>query len=417
MDIKELRINSNRFKQSHDEICKIGATAGGGVNRVALTDEDRQARDLFVKWLKEIQCNVSIDEMGNIFGERTGKHPELPSVMSGSHLDSQPNAGRFDGTLGVLAALEVLRTLHENDIKTERTLFATNWTNEEGCRFPPVMVSSGVWAGAIALEKAYQSMDNGGVTQLEALEQIGYKGTTPAKNWPLHAYYEYHIEQGPILEKAGITIGIPKGIVCLHWYDITIEGQGDHVGPTPMEVRRDALCCAAEMILKVKGVPDRVGGGMVATVGEIHNSPNSRNIIPEKVHFTIDIRSWDDDQALKAWTILEQDFNEIAECNGTTVQMAVTSQVVHAPFNKELVLHITESAEALGYSNQDIVSGAVHDASYINQIAPAAMIFVPSIGGRSHVEVEHTDWDDCVAGANVLLQSMLKSANEIWFYS
>jgi N-carbamoyl-L-amino-acid hydrolase len=365
-----------------------------------------------VKWLKEIDFSVTIDEMGNIFGRRPGTNDALPPVMTGSHVDSQPRGGRFDGILGVMGALEVMRTLHENKVQTERPLYIVDWTNEEGSRFAPAMVASGVWAGALQRDWVYARTDKDGKKFGEELQRIGYKGTVPAKKWPAHAYFEYHIEQGPLLERQGKTIGAPKGILCLHWYDVYLEGEANQVGPTPMEGRHDALCATAEMILAVNTLPDRMKGNMVATVGEIQNYPNSRNIIPDKVHFTVDIRSWDDDHALKAWELLKKDFAGIAVRRGTPMRIEETWRVAHAPFNEKLVQRVLDTAKELGYSHLHMVSGAGHDASYMNQVCPTAMIFVPSIGGRSHVEVENTTWEDCEAGANVLLHALLKTANE-----
>jgi len=412
MDLKELRVNGKRLQQSLEEMAKIGATPGGGVQRLTLSDEDKQARDLFVKWLKELDLEITIDEMGSIFGKRPGKNNDLAPVMSGSHIDSQPKGGRFDGILGVMGPLEVLRTLHENNIETERPFIIVDWTNEEGSRFAPAMVASGVWAGALERDWVYDRTDITGKRFEDELIRIGYKGSAPAKKWPVHCYYEYHIEQGPMLEREGKQIGAPKGILCLHWYDVYLEGEANQVGPTPMEGRHDALCATAEMILKVNALPDRMGGNMVATVGEIQNYPNSRNIIPDKVHFTVDIRSWDDDHALKAWEIVRKDFEDIAARRGCPIKIEETWRVEHSPFDEKLVQGILNAADDLGYTSLHMVSGAGHDASYMNQVCPTAMIFVPSIGGRSHVEVENTTWEDCEAGANVLLHAILRSANE-----
>lgn len=412
MDIQDLRINGDRLRESLETMAKIGATPGGGVQRLTLTDEDKLARDLFVKWLNEIDLEVTVDEMGNIFGRRAGIDNTLPPVMSGSHIDSQPKGGRFDGILGVMGPLEVLRTLHENDITTHRPLVIVDWTNEEGSRFAPAMVASGVWAGALERDWIYQRTDINGKRFVDELERIGYKGDVPAKKWPVHAYYEYHIEQGPVLEREDKQIGAPKGILCLHWYDVYLEGEANQVGPTPMEGRHDALCAAAEMILKVNQLPQDMDGNMVATVGEIQNYPNSRNIIPDKVHFTVDIRSWDDDHAISAWNHLRSDFEAIAKQRGCPIRIEETWRVEHSPFDEKLVQRVLDVADGLGYRGHYMVSGAGHDASYMNQIAPTAMIFVPSIGGRSHVEVENTTWDDCTAGGNVLLHCLLRSANE-----
>jgi len=412
---KDLSINGKRLQGSLEEMAEIGATEGGGVHRLTLSDEDKQARDLFVRWLKELDLEITIDEMGNIFGRRPGKNDDLPPVLSGSHIDSQPKGGRFDGVLGVMGPLEVLRTIHENGIETERPIVIVNWTNEEGSRFAPALLASGVWAGAFDRDWAYERTDINGKKFVDELERIGYRGPEPAKKWPVHAYYEYHIEQGPILEREGKIIGAPKGILGIHWYDIHMTGEANQVGPTPMEGRHDALCAAAEMILKVNLLPDKMGGDMVATVGEIHNYPNSRNIIPDRVHFTVDIRSWDDDFALRAWRDnLLKDFEAIAERRGCPiVKIEETWNKEHAPFDENLVQRVLDTADELDYPNLYMVSGAGHDASYINDVAPTAMIFVPSIGGRSHVEVENTTWENCEAGANVLLHCILKSADEV----
>jgi len=410
--MSNLRINPDRLRDTLEQSARIGGTQAGGISRLTLTNEDKQMRDLFVKWLKEIDLEVTIDEMGNIFGKRAGKNNDLAPILSGSHLDTQPTGGRFDGILGVLGALEALRTLHENKIETERPIIIVDWTNEEGSRFPPAMGSSGVWAGALDRDWVYSKKDKEGKVFGEELERIGYKGTVPSKCFPVHAYYELHIEQGPVLEKIGKTIGAPKGILCLHWYDIFLEGEANQVGPTPMEGRHDALCAAAEMILKVNALPEKMGGNMVATVGEIHNGPNSRNIIPDKVHFTVDIRSWDDEYAIRAWEDLKKDILEIAERRGCPIRIQEFWRCKHAEFNQKLVENVIKSGEELGYPTHKMVSGAGHDASYVNQVAPTAMIFVPSIGGRSHVECENTTWEDCAAGANALLQCFLKSANE-----
>jgi N-carbamoyl-L-amino-acid hydrolase len=410
MEISSLRVNGQRLKTTLEEMARIGGTPGGGVHRLALSDEDRHARDLFLKWLREINLEVVVDEMGNIFGKRLGKNPNLPPVLSGSHLDTQPKGGRFDGILGVMGVLEVLRTLQENRVETERTVMIVNWTNEEGTRFTPAMLGSGVWAGVLDRDWAYCRIDILGKKFGEELERIGYKGKQPAKRGPVHAYFEFHIEQGPILEKIGKTIGIPKGILGISWYDIFVEGKANQAGPTPMEVRNDALCAAAEMILKANELPARMGGNMVSTVGEIHNFPNSRNIIPGQVRFTLDVRSWDHDLMGRATEEIRKDFLGISEKRGCPVRMEEVWRIRPTVFDPDLVRKVGEAANQLGYFPHPMVSGAGHDAALVSQVCPTAMIFVPSIGGRSHVEVEDTRWEDCEAGANVLLHSILQSA-------
>ena len=410
MNAEPLRVNGKRLRTSLESMAQIGSTPGGGVSRLALSDEDREARNMFVSWLKEIELNVTVDEMGNIFGRRDGKEKTLPAVMSGSHIDSQPNGGRFDGILGVMGMLEVLRTLHENKIETRRSVYIVNWTNEEGSRFSPAMVGSGVWAGVLDQQWAYSRTDLRGKKQEDEIKRIGFKGSNPCRKWPVHAYFELHIEQGPILERTQKTIGSPEGIVGIRWADAHVQGKANQVGPTPMEGRNDALCAAAEMILKVNELPAKMGGNLVATVGEIQNSPNSRNIIPDGVRFTIDLRSWNDDLVQKAWEELKRDFQKVSNRRGCPVRLEEIWKVDHAPFSPELVEMVRDASRGLGLDPHPMVSGAGHDASYMNQIAPTAMIFVPSIGGRSHAEVENTSWEDCEVGANVLLKCLLTTA-------
>ncbi len=410
MDTQKLRINGRRLRRSLEEVAKIGGTPGGGVHRLALSAEDQKTRKLLLSWLRELKLEIRIDDMGNIFGERRGKDLRLPPVMTGSHMDSQPYGGRFDGMYGVMGALEVLRTLEENRIQTERSVILVNWTNEEGSRFSPAMMGSGVWAGKLKKNWIYERADVQGKKFGEELKKIGFQGTHPAKKWPLECYFELHIEQGPLLEKKKKTIGAPRGIVGLRWYDIYVEGTSNQTGPTPMKGRNDALCAAAEMILKVNELPEAMGGNMVATVGEIQNFPNSRNIIPGRVRFTVDLRSWDDRVVRKAWENLERSFRKISAHRGCRLECKEIWRIAHTPFAEELVGLVWETSGRLGYSRLPLVSGAGHDAAYIGQIAPTAMIFVPSIGGRSHVEVEKTTWEDCAAGANVLLHCVLEKA-------
>jgi len=409
MKISNLRVNGQRLKATLDEMARIGGTRAGGMHRLALTDDDRKARDLFLKWLREMNLEVTVDEMGNIFGKRPGKNPDLPPVLSGSHLDTQPQGGRFDGILGVMGALEVLRTLEESRVETERSVMIVNWTNEEGTRFTPAMLGSGVWAGVFDRDWAYSRADILGKKFGEELERIGYKGKKDVKRRPVQAYYEFHIEQGPILEKMGKTIGIPKGILGIGWYDVLVEGEGNQAGPTPMEDRKDALCTAAEMMLKVNELPARMGGNMVATVGEIHNLPNSRNIIPDRVRFTLDVRSWDPALVDRAIEELRKNFLRISERRRCPVRMEEVWRIRPTVFAPALVKRVEEVTNQLGYSHYPMISGAGHDAAYVSQVSPTAMIFVPSVGGRSHVEVENTTWEHCEAGANVLLHCILQS--------
>ena len=414
MELKDLRIDGKRLQAEIEASAEIGATPNKGIDRCATTEEDRIGRDLLMKWYKETGCEVTIDEMGNMFAVRPGKNRKLGAVMTGSHFDTQKPGGRFDGILGVLGGLEVMRTINENNIELERDLIITNWTNEEGGWFPPACMGSGVWVGNHTKEWAYERKDRDGKTVFgKELEKIGYKGTFPAshKEWNVYAAYELHIEQGPQLEAEKVQIGAPKGILCLHWYDIYLEGTANQVGPTPMIGRNDALLAFSEMNVVVNKVAHQMGN-MVGTVGEIQNYPNSRNIIPSKVHFTVDIRSWDDDHAIKAWEMMKAEFEIIAARRGCPIKTEEFWKVAHAPFDQELNDRVVESAEDLGLSAMKMYSGAGHDMSEVNQVTRGAMIFVPSIDGRSHVEVEDTPYEDCTNGVNVLLQCVLKTANE-----
>ena len=287
-----------------------------------------------------------------------------------------------------------------------------DWTNEEGSRFAPAMLASGVWAGALDRDWAWARTDADGFRFGDELARIGYRGPVPCARRPFHAYYELHIEQGPRLEREGRAIGVPRGIVCLHWYDVYIEGTANQVGTTPMEERNDALVTAAEMVLEVRDLPARMGGGMVATVGELTLHPNSRNVVPGAAHFTVDIRAWDDELALRAWELLQAELRAIAARHGCGIRVEETWRVQHNEFAPELVARVRDVAGRLGYSTLDMESGAGHDASYLATVGPTAMVFVPSVGGRSHVEAEETSWEDCEAGANVLLQCVLASADE-----
>ena len=412
--LANLRINGARLQETIEVSAGIGATDNKGLIRCAATDEDKVMRDYFAKWVKEAGCELTIDEMGNMFAVRPGKNRDLGAIMTGSHLDTQRPGGRFDGILGVLAGLEVMRTLNENNIQLERDFILVNWTNEEGGWFAPACMGSGVWMGNITKEWAYDRKDRDGETVFgKELDRIGYKGDFPCdyKKWNVEMAYELHIEQGPMLEGEKLQIGAPKGILCLHWYDIHLEGTANQVGPTPMIGRNDALLAFSEMNIVVNKVAHQMGN-MVGTVGEIQNYPNSRNIIPSGVHFTVDIRSWDDEHAIKAWNMMKEEFEIIAKRRGCPIRTEEFWKVEHASFDKELWDRVVESSDELGYSNLRMVSGAGHDMSEVSKVTRGAMIFVPSIGGRSHVEVEDTPWEDCERGGNVLLRCLLKSGQD-----
>ncbi len=407
-----LRTNARRLQRFLEEIARFGASSGGGVTRLALTDEDRDARDQLKTWFAEAGCEVHVDRMGNMFFVLPGTDRDLPPVMTGSHGDSQPQGGRFDGILGIIAGLEVVHTLQDAGVRLRRDLIVVNWTNEEGSRFTPGTTGSGVFAGRLDRETVYGLTDRDGRTFGDELTRIGYRGDMDFVPGPLHANFEYHIEQGPVLERLGVPIGVPKGIVCLRWYDIHVHGVPNHAGATPMNERQDAVLAFARMAQSVAEIGRAAGDGLVATVGEVHPTPNSRNVIAGHVHFSIDVRGWNEPRTDAACAAMEQMLAEVAEQEGCTVEIGRTWTVERAPFHPRLTAMVRTAAEELGLAAHDMVSGASHDTVYVNQIAPSAMIFVPSIGGRSHAEVEETSSQDCAAGADVLLHCLMHTGND-----
>jgi N-carbamoyl-L-amino-acid hydrolase len=418
------RINPDRLWDSLMQLARIGATPRGGVCRLALTELDRQGRDLVVGWLRAAGCEIRIDAIGNVYAIRPGRlgngfegsgpdarptdDPARMPIAVGSHVDTQPTGGRFDGNYGVLAGVEVLRALDDAGIRTERPLCVAIWTNEEGTRFTPVMMGSGVYAGAFGLEHCLAQADREGIPVGQALAATGYAGRDTAPRFA--AYFEPHIEQGPILEAEGITIGAVEGALGQRWFDATVTGQDAHAGPTPLEMRRDALLAAARMIQAVREIatssPDYARG----TVGQIHAHPNSRNVIPGRVEFTVDLRNASEATLATMVERLHQIARRIEQDDG--VQIALR-EVVHFPpcaFDAALVAGVERHAQALGHSVRRIASGAGHDAVYVARTCPAAMIFVPCEGGISHNEIENARPDDLAAGADVLLRSMLEAA-------
>ncbi len=405
--LPRLRVNADRLWNSLMRLAAIGATEKGGVRRLALTDLDRQGRDLVTGWLRDAGCTISVDGIGNVFALRPGRR-DAPPVAVGSHIDTQPSGGKFDGNYGVLAGLEVLRTLEDAGIVTERPLTVAIWTNEEGTRFTPVMMGSGVYAGAFTLEHCLAQRDLDGVSVGDALAAIGYDGraTPPA----FAAYFEPHIEQGPVLEREGIVVGAVEGALGQRWFDAVVTGQDAHAGPTPIEMRRDALLAAAELVLEVRRIaqahPDYARG----TVGQMRVSPNSRNVIPGRVDFTVDFRNARAETLDAMCADLQRSAADVARRHGVDVAL---TEVVHFPpcaFDPVLVGSIERLAAELGHSVRRLASGAGHDAVYVARTCPTAMIFVPCDGGISHNEIENARPEHLAAGADVLLHAMLEAA-------
>lgn len=405
-----LRVDGARLWESLMTLARVGATDKGGVRRLALTDADRQGRDLVAGWCRDAGLDVTVDRIGNIFARRAGTDPARAPVMAGSHIDTQPSGGKFDGNYGVLAALEVIRTLDAHRVATVAPLELAIWTNEEGTRFQPVMMGSGVFAGVFPLEQTLARTDLDGKSVGAELKRIGYAGPEACGGRPVGAYFEAHIEQGPVLEDAGLTIGVVTGVMGLRWFQITVSGQDAHAGPTPMRLRRDALLAASRMIEAVNGIALSHQPHGRATVGFLQVKPNSINVVPGEVRFSVDIRHADEAGLDAMEAALRQRCEAVAAASATTVTISDVSRFAPTAFDPGLVTGIREAAGRLGHPAMDIVSGAGHDAVYLARVAPTAMIFVPCEGGISHNEIENASPADLEAGCNVLLHAMLQAA-------
>jgi N-carbamoyl-L-amino-acid hydrolase len=393
------------------EMARIGAAAGGGCNRQALTDEDKTARDLLIDWGRAAGCSVSVDEIGNVFLRKDGRRPAADPVLIGSHLDTQATGGRFDGVYGVLAGLEVLRTLDDHGLRLNRSIEVASWTNEEGCRFAPAMLGSGVVAGVHDLGYAYSRSDAAGRTVREELERIGYRGTQPARARPFRAMFEAHIEQGPILEQSGNTIGVVTGIQGAYWLDVTLDGVSCHAGPTPMEDRRDPWRAACPVIEAAFALALARPPWGRATIGDVKVFPGARNTVPQRLVISVDLRH--PEEATLAGMVGEfgEQVAALAAAAGLDFRI---DRIWHMPatsFDAALVEVIDTAAAALGFKHCRLVSGAGHDSLNTARFAPTAMIFVPCKGGLSHNEAESAAPADLAAGADVLLHAVLAVAD------
>lgn len=407
--VQSLRIDGARLWDSLMQMAAIGATQAGGCNRQALTDEDKQGRDLFVQWCRDIGCDIRVDRMGNIFARRAGSE-ELPAVATGSHLDTQPTGGKFDGVYGVLAGLEVLRTLEEKGIRTRAPLELVVWTNEEGARFSPAMIGSGVWAGEFTLDYGHSREDKAGRTIGEELARIGYLGDAPAEPHPLTAAFEAHIEQGPILEKEDQVIGVVTGVQGIRWYDVTFTGTPCHAGPTPMADRRDPVRAMSLLCQRLYAEVTAYGEDARVTFGDLRAEPGSRNTVPERVVLAVDLRHPTADGLKHLHQTLVRVVAQVVL--ETDVQTEIREEW-HSPpvaFDPDCVEAVDKAARQLGYSHRKMVSGAGHDSVYVSRVAPVSMIFVPCADGLSHNEAESAEPQHLEAGANVLLHAMLARA-------
>lgn len=409
-----LHIDSDRLWQSLMDLAEIGGTAKGGVCRLALTDLDRQGRDLFVSWCRAAGLSVRVDAIGNIFARRAGTDPSRRAIAMGSHIDTQPTGGKFDGNFGVLAGLEVLRTLNDQNIQTTAPIEVVVWTNEEGSRFVPVMMGSGVFTGAFSLEYALAQQDTEGVSVGGELERIGYAGEQPAGEVPggmFDAYFEAHIEQGPVLEAYNLPIGVVPGALGQRWFDVTVTGMEAHAGPTPMDQRHDALLTAVRLVEQVNRIALNHAPHGRGTVGYLQVLPNSRNTIPGTVRFSVDFRALEDaDLAAMEAELRDACATLVA---GDARLMIDLKQVVCFPpshFDPACVASVRDAAQELGLPCMEVVSGAGHDAVYLADVTPTAMVFVPCKDGVSHNEIEDADPAHIAAGADVLLHAVLKHA-------
>jgi len=400
-------VNAERLWDTIMETAQFGATPKGGVRRLTLTDEDRTVRDWFRAACEAAGCTVTIDEMGNMFARRPGRDNTLLPVSVGSHLDTQPTGGKFDGIIGVLSGLELLRTLNDLQIETNAPIEVVNWTNEEGSRFAPAMLCSGVFAGVFDRTYADSRVDREGKTFGAELDRIGYRGTEACGARKFAAHFELHIEQGPILEAEGKTIGIVTGVQGMRWFEVTVTGNEGHAGSTPMPLRHDAMVGAARMILAVSDIARRHGPAGVGTVGLVECRPNSRNVIPGSVFFSVDFRHPDDSAVAAMEVELRNSLLEIAATSGVEVAVERVWDSPAVRFNEDCIDSVRRAAEAQGYPAREIVSGPGHDSAYIARVAPTSMIFVPCEGGLSHNELEKTEKDQVTAGANVLLRAVL----------
>jgi len=404
--MKNLTIDPERLWDDLMQTAKFGATPKGGICRLTLTDTDREVRDWFKARAQALGCAVTVDDMGCMFARREGQRNDVPPIAMGSHLDTQPTGGKFDGTLGVHAALEALAALHRAGYETFAPIEVVNWTNEEGSRFTPALIASGVFAGVFTRDWACARADRAGETFGGALDKIGYRGPERCGDHRLSAFFEVHIEQGPYLEADGKDIGVVTGVQAMRWYEVTVTGQDSHAGTTPMPRRHDALVGAARLVETVDTIA-RKAGTAVGTVGLLEVKPGSPNVIPGEIYFTIDLR----DPHAAVLDRLEAEIQAAAKRVESELGLTITIKNIWTQgatqFDAGCIAAVRAAAKVSGYSTRDMISGAGHDAAYVSRVAPASMIFVPCKDGISHNEAESSSKEQCAAGAQVLLQAVL----------
>ncbi|WP_129114699.1 Zn-dependent hydrolase [Halegenticoccus tardaugens] len=408
-----IEIDPERLREAFDRYAAIGATENGGLHRLALSAADGEVRDAFVADLEALGLDVRVDGLGNVFGRREGRDSGADPVLIGSHLDSQPYGGRYDGQLGVLAALETLRALEDASVETDRPIEIVDWTNEEGARFKPALMGSEAYAGLADAEDALAVEDGDGTTVEEALESIGYRGDAPVgPDGDLHAYLELHVEQGPVLENEGVDIGVVEGIKGMSWLSATIRGEADHAGPSPMHTRADALVAAADVVGAVRRLSARLADDAVTTVGELTVEPGSINVIPSAATFTVDLRSYDDAAVARGVERVEAELEAACDREGTTYELSELWRIPHTEFSPRVCDVAAAAAAERGRTVRRLRGGAGHDASSLATLTEAGLVFVPSVGGKTHNEREFTEWTDVVAGVGVFAETVRRLADE-----
>ncbi len=405
------QVNGERLWDRLMGIAQIGATKKGGVCRVTLTEEDKQGRDLFIKWCKEANCSIRIDAIGNIFARRSGTDPKAKSILLGSHLDSQPTGGKYDGVYGVLAALEVIESLNDLNIDTKASIEIASWTNEEGARFAPAMIGSGVFAGTFTLDYAYNQVDKKGVKLEEALDQIQYIGIDKISPTEFSASLEVHIEQGPILEAEEKTIGIVTGVQGIRWYDLIVSGQETHAGPSPMKFRRDPVKHSLNILQMLYHMTDTFGEDAKITIGYLDASPGVRNTVPGQLTISVDIRHPNEETLTEMHDSLLQVVEEYGSEEGFITKL---KEIWHSPavaFDQKCIEAVRIATKTFDFPAKEMVSGAGHDSVYVSKVIPTSMIFIPCKDGLSHNELESAKKEEVIAGANVLLHAALELSN------
>lgn len=402
-----MNININRMHERIGKLAKIGSTAQGGARRLALTDADKDGRDLLVSWMTETGLDVSIDPVGNIFAILKGKNSHKP-IMTGSHIDTVGNGGHLDGCLGVIAGLECIAAFVDNNIVPEHDLCVAIFTNEEGVRFQPDMLGSLAYVGGMSIDDAHNIISTDGISLKEELKRTGYLGDMEYGSEPPHAFVELHIEQGPILERKNIEIGAVENVQGISWTNVIIKGQANHAGTTPMNMRRDAGYAAGLLTVKIREIAEKMGTGHVGTVGVINPKPNLINVVAGEVQMTVDLRNVDEEKLKCSEKLFSQALDDIRRLEDVEIKTEILARFEPVKFDERISSLITETATELGLSNMTMNSGAGHDAQMMARICPAAMIFVPSRGGISHNPKEYTQPDQINAGAALLFKTIMK---------